>query len=525
MSNVSPHTSKPAWVPNFWLALFLAALGGYLLDIATPGIAFWPAAFVGIGLVLASLWGQKPYLGAILGFASGAFFWLPHISWLTLYLGPIPWAALSAVMVFWTTLAGMAISAITRWLPAVISRLIPSASAALVSLLLSFAVSGVWVARELIQATWPYGGFSWGRVATMLASSPFSSLASWLGFLGLSGLVVFFVAFFVAEMTRLRRSHLQARSLIGSGVAVVVVFLLTLVPVYQLPRTGETRVGAVQGDSDAGIFSDRQAGDILSDHLLASEYLIGEDLDFFVWPESALDLDPLSVSAASDALDSITTAVGAPLVTGVITSRGGLFYNSSIVWEPNLSVTGQYDKRRPVPFAEYMPNRAFFRAIVPDLVDLVRLDYTAGDSSSIVQVAGIEAGVAICFDIIFDHLAVDMIDQGAEIVLAQTNNADFGRTDESAQQLEIARLRAIEMGRTVVVISTVGTSAIVSSHGSSIDSLTPFTADTMVATVPLYEGLTPAIALGWFYTALFVGGGALGLSLAIFYRAGRNRRH
>ena len=41
----------------------------------------------------------------------------------------------------------------------------------------------------------------------------------------------------------------------------------------------------------------------------------------------------------------------------------------------------------------------------------------------------------------------DMVRQGAQIVFAQTNNADFGRTDESVQQLAIARIRAIELAR------------------------------------------------------------------------------
>ena len=525
MRRVAEHASHPAWVGNIWIAVFLAAAGGFLLDIATPGVSFWPASFIGIALLVVSFWGQKPYIGGILGLISGAFFWLPHISWLTLYLGPIPWTALSTVMIFWMALAGAAIATLTRWLPAVFSSGQPSQLSTFGSLFLSLAVAGVWVGRELVQASWPYGGFAWGRVATMLSSSPFAPLASWLGFLGLSGLMVFLVTLMLSEVRRQNITKPSLSALTKPTLVFVTLALLAIVPIYALPKTVETRVGAVQGNSDAGIFSDRQPGDILDDHLRASEALVGEELDFFVWPESALDLDPLRDAEASQALDEITDAVDAPLVTGVITSRGGLFYNSSVVWEQNAGIVDQYDKRRPVPFAEYMPNRAVFRALVPDLVDLVRLDYTAGDSSSIVSVAGIDAGIAICFDIIFDDLAVDMIDQGAELVLAQTNNADFGRTDESAQQLAIARLRAVEMGRTVVVISTVGTSAIVAPTGESIDSLTPFTPDAMIADVPLYEGLTPGIALGWLYTSILLVAGMLGLFLAVFFRVGRARDH
>ena len=57
------------------------------------------------------------------------------------------------------------------------------------------------------------------------------------------------------------------------------------------------------------------------------------------------------------------------------------------------------------------------------------------------------AGIAICFDIVDDELMTGMVDEGAQLVLAQTNNADFGRTDESVQQLAIARIRAFERAR------------------------------------------------------------------------------
>ena len=50
----------------------------------------------------------------------------------------------------------------------------------------------------------------------------------------------------------------------------------------------------------------------------------------------------------------------------------------------------------------------------------------------------------------------------------QTNNADFRGTDENLQQLAVARIRAVETGRTVVNVSTVGTSQIIRPDGSTL---------------------------------------------------------
>ena len=105
-----------------------------------------------------------------------------------------------------------------------------------------------------------------------------------------------------------------------------------------------------------------------------------------------------------------------------------------------------------------------------------------------------------------------MIDGSAEIILAQTNNADFGRHDESVQQLAIARLRAIEAGRTVVNISTVGSSAIIAPDGATIDSIPTWEPGSMVQTVPLGTGITPAMAFGRQLEWLVAGIGLAGLA-------------
>ena len=75
------------------------------------------------------------------------------------------------------------------------------------------------------------------------------------------------------------------------------------------------------------------------------------------------------------------------------------------------------------------------------------------------------------------------------------------------QQAAIARLRAMETGRVVVNISTVGLSAIYLPNGSIQSQLPWYEAGAMIESVPLYEGATPAMSFGvWFdlLNALFV---------------------
>ena len=117
-----------------------------------------------------------------------------------------------------------------------------------------------------------------------------------------------------------------------------------------------------------------------------------------------------------------------------------------------------------------------------------------------------------------------MIHGGAELILAQTNNADFGTTDESVQQLAIARMRALETGRTVVNISTVGTSAMIAPDGSTIDELPTWTAGTMVHDVPLSTALTPAMIVGRHFEWLIAGFALAGLALSVWMRPRKDTR-
>jgi apolipoprotein N-acyltransferase len=57
-------------------------------------------------------------------------------------------------------------------------------------------------------------------------------------------------------------------------------------------------------------------------------------------------------------------------------------------------------------------------------------------------------------------------------------------------------MRAVETGRSVVNVSTVGVSAVIAPDGSDLDRLEPFTAGVMVADVPLSTVVTPASIIG-----------------------------
>jgi len=140
----------------------------------------------------------------------------------------------------------------------------------------------------------------------------------------------------------------------------------------------------------------------------------------------------------------------------------------------------------------------------------------------LITVGDVPVGLAICFDVIYDEVIAESVTAGAELLVFQTNNADFRGTDENVQQLAFARMRAIETGRAVVNISTVGTSQVIAPDGSVIDGLPAGAAGAMATTVPLRTGLTAAVVIGPAVQLVLGWGAALALAVlggvAVFRR-------
>jgi len=506
------HLRLPAPLP-LWLAILVAAGAGPVLDAGFPALDWWPLTFVGIAMVLIAQRGRRAGSAFLVGFVAGESFYLVHIAWTALYLGPIPWIALSTLESLFWGVGGILITLAYRWVP----RAFPTVLGRLG--LLPVIVSGLWVLREFVTGTWPYGGFSWGRVAESQSTSPLAPLVAWLGISGLSFAMVWLVAFLI-ELPFAVDVRIDSRALLA-GIAVALVFAI---PAWPATTHGTTRIAAVQGNGPAGYFDNAPQGAVFDTQVaetlrIPSSQVTGANkVDMVVWPEGSALPDPTRDPDNAAILDALSRKFGAPFVVGTITQRDDKLFNTSLQWEAGKGAVDYYDKKHPVPFGEYVPDRAFWRPFAPDLIDLIGRDYTPGTRDNVFAVSGVRAGISICFDIVDDQLLTDMMRGGAQVILAQTNNADFGETDENQQQLGIARLRAIESGRSLVNISTVGSSQIIGPDGRTISSIAPFKPGHMVADVPIGTTTTPATLLSRVIEFLVAGLGLFGLLVAFCAR-------
>lgn len=511
--------------PTGSIALLAAIGGGLALRLAFPGPSLWWLAPFAVGLVLWSIRGRRPFAAAGLGLVAGLAFFIPLIDWIRYFLGTAEandvglglLLALSAFMALWWAL----FSALT----AVASQRLPNSLGWRLGLV-PLVVAGLWATREGLSATVPWGGFSWGRVGFSQAGGALDGLFSWVGTAGVSFAVVWLAAFaleLIAAGEPLLSGSRAERILVGFGSAarlapaVTVALLLALVPAWQVSHRGELTIAGVQGNTKSSYAEPpTYSGEVLNAQTTETLTLTGRRLDLVVWPEGGSDLDPEQDSGAAEVWSDLVTQLDAPLLGWAVTHRGEKYYNTSLLWT-TAGHGASYDKRHPVPFGEYVPERALFQAIVPGLVDLLQREYTPGTGSPTLRLPdGHLVGVFICFDVADDSLARLAVADGAQVLLAPSNNTDFGRgTDESEQQLQIAKVRALESGRSVLSVSTVATTALIGPDGTIERRVATWRPETLVATVPLAQGTTPDMVAGS-AIELFLGGvGLAGLVVAL----------
>jgi apolipoprotein N-acyltransferase len=201
--------------------------------------------------------------------------------------------------------------------------------------------------------------------------------------------------------------------------------------------------------------------------------------------------------ARLDAVAGAAAAVGAPILLGATTRLDDTHLaTEGLLFTPQGRLADRYQKRRLVPFGEFVPFGSVLGRLVPATREGVPYDKVPGTRLQPLLVAGVRVGPLICWESAYPGDARRLTGEGARLLLILTNNASFGTGAGPRQHLAAGQLRAVETGRTIVQAAVTGPSAIIEPSATTRQE-TGLYQDTVVrAQASPRAGLTPYVRYG-----------------------------
>lgn len=465
-----------------------ALLAGSLMPLGFAPFELYPVVVLSLALLFA-LW---RYATPVQAFVTGALFglgmFLFGVSWVFISMYDYGHVSLSLsvflTLLFVTVLA--LFPALAGWLAVRIRR----TGTAYADLAMVLVFPAGWVLFEWFRG-WFMTGFPWLLAGYSQLDAPLSGYAPLTGVYGLSLLVAVCAVLLVIAVDndagRIRGLPLFAIVMIWLAGAVLGHVRWTT------PDQNLVRVSLIQGNipQDMKWFPGMRQPTL---ELYRRQTEKHWNSDLVIWPETALPLFSDQAEVYLDNLADEAQMQKTDLLLGLVyrDPASGRYYNSMLGIGKQISL---YHKRHLVPFTEFLPLKNVFAGIV-GFLDVPMSDFSAGDRTQRpLPLAGQHVGISICYEDAFGEEVIDQLPE-ATLLVNVSNDAWFTGSVAPAQHLQMARMRALETGRTLLRATNTGISAIIGADGRIIREAPRDQLAVLDGMVRPRSGATPYVMTG-----------------------------
>lgn len=467
----------------------LAILGGAILPLAFAPFGYYLLAEISLVLLLFSWFNASPRLAFWYGLLFGVAFFGGGVHWVYIsiyHFGHAP--VILAIAILALLIAFMALyPALQGYL---LQRIYPHNNWS--KFLLAFPAS--LAILEWIRG-WFLSGFPWLFLGYGHIDSPLRGFASVLGVYGVS----FFIAqtagaiFYIVYEIFYGRKNKKLCAALALYILLLWSVGLSLAKISWTKQSGkEIAVSLIQGNvSLERKWNPSELRPILDSYIALTAKNFTSKI--IVWSEAAITypdaalpyLKPLSLAAKKN---RVTILSGTPFHD----KKDDRDYNGIIALGADH---GQYYKRRLLPFGEYMPLK-FILSWLNNYLFIPMSDFSSGAKNQPDLLAqGILLAPFICYEIAYPDLILDYLPR-AELILTVSDDSWFGESIASAQHLEIAQMRSLEVGRYQLLSTNTGISAIIDDKGKIIAKAPVFQQAVLSAKVKNLAGSTFWVAYG-----------------------------
>jgi len=483
---------------NYWALLSL--LAGALTTLAFAPFDFSWLVFLTLALVF-YLWNQLPAKqAAVSGWLFGLGLQCSGVSWIyfSLHVHGSASVIFAALLIF---LLCCYLSLYTGLAAYFINRFLPASPA--LRLMIFYPAS--WLVFEWLQG-YVMTGFAWMQLGYTQIDLPLSGFAPVFGNHAVGSLAAVTAGAVTLLFVSGKAFNIRLAAVIAAPVLILWIAGSYLKTIDWTSQDGEPiRVSVIQGNIAQKVkWKSHMKQPTMKRYRDLS--LQQKDVDLIIWPETAVPNYLYRVVPFIQQLRRDMKAADTDLLLGIfVKNEEGRLLNSvmSIHGGPeNGQYNGIYNKRHLVPLGEYIPLR-FLIEFFNKFVKIPMSDIASGDDDQpLLNVAGVPAGITICFEEAFSRDLIKDLPE-AKILVNVSNDAWFENSHEPHQHHAIARMRALETGRYMIRSTNTGITSIIGPHGQVVKQLPQFEVAVLNAEVQPLSGATPFVRWGdWLIVGL-----------------------